>query len=242
MGTGEGPQTAVLIAVQARSTSERLPRKSHELISGQRMLDRVLESCKRAALYINRPPISAAARVAVLCPRGDAIAKDFERQATIVEGSEHDVLSRYSAALEQFSPQYIVRVTADCPLIPPFVISKHVSLALANGYDYIANVDERWRTALDGVDCEVISSRLMKWAAEMAVKPYDREHVTPIIRQHPPEWAKIATTVGHFDMSTIKYSVDTPEDLARVRQVYDSANDKYTAAILALGKTSVHRF
>lgn len=232
---------SVVIAIQARSGSTRLPKKAYELISGARMLDRVLESCKRAAAYINRPPIAAQSRVVVLCPYGDSIVKDFGRHVTVIEGSEFDVLSRYATLLKAMPSNYIVRITGDCPLIPPFIISKHVDLAITNGYDYVSNVDERWRTSLDGIDCEVMSSKMLAWVNDIATTPYDREHVTTMIRKSPPEWAKIGFVANFFDMSPIKYSVDTADDLERVRKAFEEAQRKYSQAVLQLGQTSVHR-
>jgi hypothetical protein len=38
----------------------------------------------------------------------------------------------------------------------------------------------------------------------------------------------------------MKLSVDTPEDLERVRQTYDSSEDKYRLAIRTFGQSRVH--
>lgn len=230
----------VLIGIQARSGSTRLPRKAFELIAGKTLLDRVIETCKKAADYINRHPPSRA-RVVVLTPEGDHIAEEFDDRCEVMEGSHLDVLARYAQALELYNPSLVVRITGDCPLLPSFVISKLVALAVDKRYDYISNVDPRFRTALDGADCEVISARLLKHVAATATDPADREHVTTMIRRAPPEWAKIGVVVNYFDHSDLKLSVDTPEDLERVRQAFASANDKHQQAVLTFGSQAVHR-
>lgn len=234
---------SVLIAVQARSTSSRLPRKAQALIGGKTILDRVLEACKRAALYLNKSPKrDYKARVAVLVPYADAILEDFaSRIGDILEGPEDDVLTRYAMALDHYEPDLVVRVTGDCPLIPPQVISKMVIVANKGRYDYLSNVDPRFRTAIDGVDCEVISARLLAEAVAKARDPFDREHVTPWIRREPPDWAKVGAVVDTFDFSHLKLSVDTPEDLERVRAAFESADAKYQAAVALLGQHEVHR-
>lgn len=235
-------QKLVLIAIQARSGSTRLPRKAFELISGKMLLDRVIDACKKAAPRINHlQGGSVRCKVAVLTPYGDPIATEFKSRCDILEGPEQDVLKRYCLALEKYEPEYVVRITGDCPMIPPHVISKLVSMAFHSGYDYVSNVDERFRTALDGADCEVISGRLLQTIGERAVSPSDREHVTPMIRREPPEWAKIGCVVNHFDDSAQKLSVDTPEDLARVRAAFEAANEKYRQAVMTFGHTQVHR-
>lgn len=231
---------AVVIGIQARSTSTRLPGKSHAVISGERLLDRVLGACKRSATAMNKIP-GVTARVALAVPKGDPIAREWAGSCSIIEGPEFDVLARYMLLMKSLSPDYLVRITGDCPLIPPHVISGHVNLAIKNTYDYISNVDERWRTTIDGVDCEVISARMMEWLNDIATRPEDREHVTTLARRCPPEWAKIATTITSFDMSRHKLSVDTPEDLEVVRAAFEAANEKYGVACRTIGQMRVHR-
>ncbi len=134
----------------------------------------------------------------------------------------------------------VVRITGDCPLIPSYVISRIISLACQHDYDYIANVDERFRTSIDGTDCEVISERLFREADGAATDAYDREHVTTWIRKNYPEWAKIGAVLNYFDHSNLKFSVDTKDDLQAARIAYDSAADKYHQAVRTFGQTRCH--
>lgn len=212
-----------------------------ELICGTTILDRVLDSCWAAANRI-RDKAKADAEVVVVTPTGDPIAEAFRHRAPIIEGPEDDVLSRYMIALEsRGEPDYLVRITGDCPLIPSALIINMTMMALHHQYDYFSNVDDRFRTSVDGVDCEIISNRLMRHASAVAKEPYDREHVTPIIRRAPPDWAKMGMAINHFDESHIKLSVDTPEDLEACRRAFDSAFSKYQAATRIYGRGRVHR-
>lgn len=232
----------VLIGIQARSSNTRLPRKAFELISGKTMLDRVISSCKTAARYVNdQRNLGVHARVAILTPVGDEVATEFRSRCPVIEGPLHDVLKRYVMAAEQYDADLIVRITGDCPLIPSFVVSKLLTLAAMNSYDYVSNVDERFRTTLDGADCEVLSKRLLEDTHARATESRDREHVTTLIRRDRPDWAKIGHVCNYFDQSDIKLSVDTPEDLERVRRQFDMAHDKYQRACLEFGQQSVHR-
>jgi spore coat polysaccharide biosynthesis protein SpsF (cytidylyltransferase family) len=251
--------TKVLIAIQARSGSTRLPRKAFELIGERRMLDHVVDACRGAAYYLNsrtqraqqvrseRGGDSAAnasdisVAVALLVPTGDPIAKEFGRGTAIVEGPEHDVLARYYAALERHTPDYVVRITGDCPLIPDFLIAKHITTAIKGRYDYVSNVDEETRTAIDGHDCEVVSARLLGWLHGAAEEAGDREHVTLMARREPPDWAVRGAVLNYHDQSHVKLSVDTPEDLARVRDEYNRRDAKVYRAERKFGKMSVHR-
>ncbi len=230
---------SILIGIQARSGSTRLPRKAFETIGGKWMLDHVIDACKKSAGFLSRD-VGVKTRVVVLTPKDDPIAAAFKSRCDVIQGPEQDVLARYLLALEEHEPDYMVRITGDCPLIPSFVISRIISLALKHAYDYIGNGDDRFRTSLDGVDCEVISSKLLEEVGRLAVSKEDREHVTTLIRRDTPSWARIGHVMNHFDHSGQKLSVDTPEDLDRVRKVYDSGEDKYRLAIRTLGQSQVH--
>lgn len=229
----------ILIGIQARSGSTRLPRKAFEMISGRMMLDRVIEACKTARDYMEKG--GHRCEVVVLTPLEDPIIDEFKKRVDILTGPEHDVLARYKVAVDAYEPDLLVRITGDCPLIPPPLITHMVSLAVNNGYDYISNSDERVRTSIDGSDCEVISRRLFDFTAEHARTPYDREHVTPFMRKSPPEWAKPGFAINSFDLSNIKLSVDTQEDLERVRKCFDSQFVKYQEAVKIYGKRNTHR-
>lgn len=233
----------VMIGVQARSTSTRLPNKAFELVGDRMVLQHVLDACNNAAKYLYRhaEKYGYIVRVALLIPTGDPIGDKFRGRALIVQGSEGDVLGRYAKAAELINPDYIVRVTGDCPLIPPYLISKHVTIALQNKYDYVSNVLEDARTALDGADCEVISRNLLTYLDQACKDPYDREHVTTMARRAPPVWCRMGTTVGHFNLSGIKLSVDTAEDLENVRKEYESVRRSVSVAEERCGKAFVHR-
>lgn len=230
---------SVLIGIQSRSGSTRLPRKAFELIGGKMMLDHVIDACKRAASYAGKGG-HVSARVVLLTPDDDPIATAFANRCDIVEGPMDDVLSRYIVAVEKYRPDLVVRITGDCPLIPNYIISRMIALATQNGYDYLSNVDERFRTSIDGTDCEAISAKLLLETSRLAVSSYDREHVTTLIRSNPPAWANIGAVLNHFDQSDVKLSVDTPADLARARLAFDAAADKYSLAIRTFGQTRVH--
>lgn len=229
----------ILIGIQARSGSTRLPRKAFRMIHGRMMLDRVIESCKFAAGHLEKAGNKT--DLIVLTPDGDPIVPEFQNRVDILEGPEQDVLRRYALAVEKFDPELTVRITGDCPLIPAPLISYITKLAIEYGYDYISNSDERFRTSIDGSDCEVISRRLFEYVNEMASEPYDREHVTPYIRKYPPVWARMGIAMNHFDLSGMKLSVDTEEDLNRVNQAFDRSFSKQREAMKVYGKASIHR-
>ncbi len=229
----------VMIGIQARSGSTRLPRKSFAMIAGKTMLDHVIDACKHGAGLIERK-LGVGVDVVVLTPTNDIIAKEFSNRVAIVEGEPYDVLARYKTAVDKYNPDYVIRVTGDCPLLPPFIIRNLMEMTLRKNYDYVSNCDPRCRTSIDGFDCEVITRKLFDYVEATATRQYDREHVTPLIRSSPPPWARIGVALNNIDLSHIKLSVDTNEDLAAVTEAFDSAYRKYEDG-KAIYKGGVHK-
>lgn len=223
----------ILIAVQARSGSKRLPGKALELIDDKVMVDHVLWSCKSAAKYLQTIDKNYQALVALLIPTGDPIKNELPDNV-IVEGPELDVLARYQVAVDKYRPDYIVRITGDCPIIPSPIISRHVICAIKDDLDYCSNSYDDLRTYIDGYDCEVISGDLFEWqrqqAAVGALTASNKEHVTTFIKANPPNWAKMGVILGHVDLSQFKLSVDVLEELNRVRENVRSLKKKVILA------------
>jgi spore coat polysaccharide biosynthesis protein SpsF (cytidylyltransferase family) len=233
----------VIIGIQARSTSTRLPNKAHFRLGERRILDHVIDSAKSARNYLNKYEYKNGFNVDVvlLVPDGDAIENDFSRACEVATGSEADVLSRYVDIAKQKEADYICRITGDCPLLPSFIITRMIKIAMDIGVDYISNVDEGVRTSLDGADCEVMSVKALNWLDENATDPVSREHVTLRLRAQPPSWLDAGVIIDWFDLSGIKLSIDTQDDLDRVRGQYDSAAEKYSRAKRIFGKQRVFR-
>lgn len=220
----------VLIAIQARSNNTRLPGKCMEKIGGITVLSRVLYNAEKSAKYLNNGHGDVKVNVCLVTPTNDRLVREYENKVTIYEGPEEDVLTRYKIAMDIEKPDYLVRITSDSPMIPPFIISKHITIATKHGFDYVSNVDERCRTSCDGFDTEVVSRKLFDWADKEAKSDFHREHVTTVIRANPPKWARVATLLDYFDYSQLKLSIDTPEDLAFVRGMHDLIEKKLNYA------------
>ena len=212
----------VLIGIQARSTSTRLPDKACMPLGDKSVLSRICYQATRVCGWFSRDP-NVRARVVILVPYGDRIKEEFSHKNTVIEGPEEDVLSRYRLAVGVYNPDYIVRLTGDCAWIPSRVISKHIRDALKHEADYCSNVVIR--SFLEGYDCEVLSRKLFEYADDNHKDPSDREHVTAgIVRQIEEDTLsrdfKIHTVLNEYDLSRIKTSIDTKEE-------YEDAIDKW---------------
>jgi spore coat polysaccharide biosynthesis protein SpsF len=203
----------VVAIVQARMGSTRLAGKVLNDLGGKTMLGRVVERLGRAHL-INEVLIATTDTAA-----DDVIVAECRKLSIPVSrGDQNDVLDRYFRAAQLSKAEIVVRITSDCPLIDPEITDKTIGAFLEAAPDYASNVLQR--TYPRGLDTEVVSVAALERAWRQAHNPYEREHVTPYIYEHPGEF-KLLSVTGELDHSCHRWTVDTPEDLEFIRAVYD---------------------
>lgn len=209
MATGNKRVVAI---IQARMGSTRLPGKVLRDLAGETMLARVINRL-RATNLINEVAVAT-----TNLPVDNAIVDECRRYgAPVVVGDQEDVLDRYFQAAQLAKADVVVRITSDCPLIDPEITEKTIRAFLEKQPDYASNTIVR--TYPRGLDTEVICLKALSRAWTEARKPYEREHVTPYLLEHPSEFVLLAVT-GDVDYSGFRWTVDTPEDLEFVRAIY----------------------
>lgn len=203
----------VIIGIQCRSNSERLPNKALMEVGGKTIIERIINTCYSSSRYIAKQKyLDAYCRTLLLIPRGDdKLINALHKKIDIIEGSEDDVLARYVKAANTHRANYIVRITGDCLFIPPNTISRHIKQAIITKADYCSNILER--TSPEGWDTEVISRKLLHYLDEHSDLPHHREHVTALIpeliaRGKFRNW-NVQSSLDFYDMSELKTSIDT---------------------------------
>ena len=202
--------------VQARMGSTRLPGKVLQDLAGEPMLARVVNrTCRAKTLQevVIATTTNALDDVIVnLCK-----ARDWPW----FRGSEDDVLDRYYQAARKHQADLIVRITSDCPLIDPEIVDQVVREFLERQpeVDYASNTWPQ-RTFPRGLDTEVMRLDVLERAWREDSNPAWREHVTPYIYRNPDRF-RIHNVLSQVDYSAMRWTVDTLEDLAFVRQIYD---------------------
>lgn len=198
--------------VQARMGSTRLPGKVLMDLAGETVLARVLRRLGRAS-RIDEVVVATTDSAS-----DDEIENECARlQVSCFRGSEHNVLERYLRAAEQFCSDLIVRVTADCPLIDPEVVDEVVGACIAKNVDLSCN--DVPHTFPRGLDVEAFSMETLRRIQGMADQQHQREHVTPLVYERPDIF-RTYLVKGHRDVSHLRWTVDTPEDLQLTRAIY----------------------
>jgi spore coat polysaccharide biosynthesis protein SpsF len=209
--------TGTLAIIQARMASSRLPGKVLLDICGKPMLERVLDRVKLARSIDN---ILVATTTD---PSDDVLAKWCrEHQVDCFRGSMQDVLDRFYQAGVTYSPRYIVRVTADCPVIDPGLIDETVLACQEIGVDFAATrlPPPFHRTYPIGLDVEVSTFSALERAWREAKLPAEREHVFPYLYDQPGRF-NLKILNHEPDYGSLRWTVDTADDLELIRRIYE---------------------
>jgi spore coat polysaccharide biosynthesis protein SpsF len=208
--------------VQARVGSTRLPHKVMLPLNGEPILTRVMRRAARAT-SLDEVVVATTSLAA-----DDAIAELADREGwPVTRGSETDLLDRYLQAARRHGADRVVRITSDCPLIDPELIDDVVAALEQERGDYASNTLEP-RTYPRGLDVEAVTLAALEAAGRDDRDPASREHATPYIRRHPERF-HLVRVAGAVDRSGHRWTVDTPEDYALVRRLYDAlGRDDFT--------------
>lgn len=209
----------IAIIVQARMTSSRLPGKVLKPVLGKPLLAYQIERLQRVKL-------ADEIVIATTTNHSDEPIVELCNSLSVAyfRGSETDVLARYYQAARIHKADVVVRVTSDCPLIDPDVISSAIAYYLQKPdalkkpgfYDYVSNCLER--SYPRGMDTEVFSFSVLQEAFLEATAQPDREHVTPFIYRQPERY-RLGSMVYAEDCSHHRWTVDTPEDFDLIEKI-----------------------
>ena len=197
-----------VIAIQARLSSKRLPNKVLADIQGRPMIAQILRRCRA---------VHGADAVAISCPPDDA---DTLYRATGVEpitGPEEDILTRMLRVAEELEADWVVRCTADCPLIPPDLIEDGIRTARSMAGTHCV---QNWkpRTYPDGFDFDIWTTHALRTFSEGCTGS-DREWFAQAAMDNGLMSNSIQLAKGNY--AHYRLTVDEPDDLDVVRSVYE---------------------
>lgn len=211
----------VVVVVQARTGSSRLPGKVLMPLAGVPLLEQMIR--RVAAASIPSEIIVATTREA----EDDPIVELCNRYSwPVYRGHSTNLLDRHIGAAHEArakADDLVVKIPSDCPLIDPRVIDRVLAVAVEGRemYDYVSNLHPA--TWPDGQDVEAMPLGVLEMAASEATRPMEREHTTPFIWERPDRFRLANVIWGHgLDTSmTHRWTIDYPEDYQFLARVYD---------------------
>jgi len=217
-----------IATIEARMGSTRLPAKVMAEIAGKPMLQWVIDRASRASSVDQ-------VVIATTTVSEDDVIERLARRLGVpcFRGSVEDVLGRVLAVAEAFQADDLVPLTADNPLIDPELIDDVVAFFRHGRYDYVTTTHMHhslaWkavRTFPVGVSVQVCSRRVLADAAAKTRNAIERGYATFSIYNHPERYQlgtfEAAGKYAAWRHPELRLTVDTPEDLALIRPVFDS--------------------
>ena len=196
------------VVVAARAGSTRLPGKALLPLGGKPMILFLLERLRPSRL-------AERLILATTTLPGDDRLAETARSAgfEVFRGEPEDVVARYAACAQAYDLEYVVRVTADCPLLDAESLDWCLEQCREFGRFDLASTKRAFPV---GLDYEIFRAESLRRIHEREpLSAEDREHLTlyfykrgerfDVRRLQPP---------AHWPRTGRTFTVDTAEDYA----------------------------
>jgi spore coat polysaccharide biosynthesis protein SpsF len=209
----------VLIVVQARTQSSRLPGKTLLPLMGKSLLYRMIERLRM---------IKHKAEIVVATSLSTA-DDDIENEAICADvayfrGSMYNLLDRHYETAKKYKADVVLKIPSDCPLIDPAAVDQVLDFYFANEgrYDYVSNLHPA--TWPDGNDVEIMTMACLHKAWTNARRIFELEHTTPYIWENPDRFRIGNVTMpGGEDLSmSHRFTIDYPDDYKFIVKVFEA--------------------
>lgn len=210
--------TKIVIVVQARMASTRLPGKVMLPILGKSIL----------ALMVERLQMIRHEATIVIATSENAEDDVLVREAQSLglpcyRGDQHNLLDRHYQASLKYGADVVLKIPSDCPLIDLRIIDEVLDYFFENnGFDYVSNLHPA--TWPDGNDVEIMTMSCLKKAWQNADKPLEQEHTTPYIWENPQLFSigNVSWQTGLDYSMSHRFTIDYREDYLFIKTVFEA--------------------
>jgi spore coat polysaccharide biosynthesis protein SpsF len=190
---------SIVFATQVRMGSSRLPGKVLLPIGEKRIIEWVLHQANIAATTTTTIiTIGDGSENAAITEWADRNGYEY------LVGPEKDLLTRYQNIIKEKDCSLLIRVTGDCPFVPPSEVDRVVEAHKTSESTYTTNrtPDMPIGTAVDVLEPTVLTQL-----------PDDLDHPVKPMLDNPQEW-RVNFTKSHDweKYGGVHMSVDTPSD------------------------------
>ena len=208
----------ILIVVQARMASSRLPGKVMLPLLGKSLLARMTE---RLRMIKHKTEIVIATSIN---PEDNIIEQEaLNIGVPCFRGSLNNLLERHYLAAVKHKADIVLKIPSDCPLIDPRIIDQVLDFFFKNEgkYDYVSNLHPA--TWPDGNDVEIMTMHCLEKTWRLATRPMELEHTTPYIWENPDQFriGNVSWATGKDYSMSHRFTIDYPEDYEFIKRVYE---------------------
>ncbi|GMN90418.1 hypothetical protein fsci_19060 [Francisella sciaenopsi] len=197
-----------LCIIQARLNSSRLPAKIMLDLGGKTLVERVFETVSKSK-KIEHVVVATSNDIT-----DDIVGKKLSSVGIeVFRGSLTNVLNRFYILAKKYKAKNIVRVTADNPLMDANLIDELIAIYEENECDY-----SMFSGAVYGLSAEVFSFAALEEAEKNARNDFDREHVTPYIKEKGNIY--IEPIEKKYHNPDLRATIDTLDDYISMQKFY----------------------
>ena len=216
----------VVLIIQARMSSTRLPGKSMMPLADKPLVYRMVErlkKCKKVDEIV----------IATSDQPEDKVLVDLASELGVssFQGNLLDVRDRYLKTAEKSNADFIIRIPADNPMPDANEIDKLIEFHLVhNPQGFSSNLAQVNNSGyLDGIGAEIFSTKLLQESVARSNSDIVKEHVhrnffdystqTPV----DASWCPIASPKAPAELRRpdIILDVNTMDDYTKIKRIYD---------------------
>ena len=217
----------VVLIIQARMSSTRLPGKSMMPLADKPLVYRMVERLKKCE-KVDEIVIATSDQ-----PE-DKVLVDLANELGVssFQGNLLDVRDRYIKAAEKFQADFVMRIPADNPMPDANEIDKLIEFHLENNSSgFSSNLAQVNNSEyLDGIGAEIFSTKLLQESVARSSSDTVKEHVhrnffdystqTPV----DSSWCPIASPKAPAELRRpdIILDVNTMDDYIKIKRIYDN--------------------
>jgi spore coat polysaccharide biosynthesis protein SpsF len=218
--------TKVILIIQARMSSTRLPGKSMMPLADKPLVYRMVERLKKCR-KIDEIVIATSDQP------DDQVLIELANELGVsyFQGSLLDVRDRYLKAAEKSKADFIIRIPADNPIPDANEIDKLIEFHIGNNpQGFSSNLAQVKNSGyLDGIGAEIFSTKLLQESVTRSNSDVVKEHVhrnffdystqTPV----DASWCPIASPKAPEELRRpdIILDVNTMDDYTKIKRIYD---------------------
>lgn len=195
-------------------SSERLPGKVLKELNGVPMIQCIVSRAKMAERVDD-------VIVATSEETSDDLLYDFcvQNDINVYRGDLDNVLKRYYDCATREKADIVIRLTGDNALIDADILDVAVDIFEKQNVDYLNYCQE----LPIGMHVEVFSYKALEKAVKEADNNECKEHVTLYMYKNTDKFRCVTYSENEMiDHSTMRWTVDTPEDYELVSRIYQS--------------------
>lgn len=204
-----------IIIIQAHIGSTRLPGKVMKELCNKKIL---LHDYNRCKMVRNVDKVI----IATSKNSENDVIEEFCSNNNIecFRGAENNVLDRYYECAKKYNPEYIVRVTSDCPLLEPKLIEYWLENAVRDKVEFV----EEEKEIFTGFGVDLFSFNALKKMYNRATTDKQKEHVVGYYYENKEEFfhKKYPLPIElNYLYRDYRLTLDTQEDFELINRLYN---------------------